>query len=291
MKRNNAWKISVLLFACILVACSGFDSDQKVLNQPVEISLNPYVGRLVTVKAVADGDTLNLLFDTGGGETFIGPDIARRLGCTPSGRSIGFRMTGEKIESRYCQNISLEIGGVTFHHDMIGVWDINSILPENLPPLDGILSLKTFSDQPFTLDLASKSLILESEKSIGERTSAMTRLESRIANGTDGSELNVFLYGKIEDYGWFLLDSGNLDVVLVSRHLDFSKLNDSTSNSSTWESEFSLKNLTTASTKFRTKEIIYDGALSEEFIRKWIFSFDLSDNAVWAVPVENTKLK
>lgn len=288
---NCVLKMITILISIIFMACSAIESDQDIIKEPIEISLNPYVGRLLTVNALVGDDTLKLLFDTGGGETYIGPDVAHRLGCIPSGRSVGFRMSGEMVESQYCHDISLSIGGVSFHHESIGVWDINSVLPEELPRLDGILSLKTFLNQPFTIDLSSKCLILESKKSLEDRTNTMTRLESRIATGPDGSELTIFLQGKIEDNGWFLLDSGNLDVVLVSQNLVNKKLVDSTESSNIWESELKLRNLSSVSTRFRTKEIIYDGALSEEFMRKWIFTFDISINAVWISPVENSSSK
>lgn len=281
-------KLIVILISSIFIACSAIESDQIFIKDSIEISLNPYVGRLVTVNALAGDDTLKLLFDTGGGETYIIPDVANRLGCTPSGRSVGFRMSGEMVESQYCHDISLSIGGVPFQHETIGVWDINNVLPEGLPRLDGILSLKTFINQPFTIDLSSKRLILETKESLEDRTNKMTRLESRIATGPDGSELTIFLLGKVRDYGWFLLDSGNLDVVLVSQHLANKILLDTTN---IWESELQLRNLSSVSTRFRTKDIIYDGALSEEFMRKWIFTFDLSINAVWVSPVENSSSK
>ncbi len=233
---NCVLKMITILISIIFMACSAIESDQDIIKEPIEISLNPYVGRLVTVNALVGDNTLKLLFDTGGGETYIVPDVCHRLGCTPSGRSVGFRMSGEMVESQYCHDISLSIGGVSFHHESIGVWDINSVLPEELPRLDGILSLKTFLNQPFTIDLSSKRLILESKESLEDRTNTMTRLESRIATGPDGSELTIFLQGKIGDNGWFLLDSGNLDVVLVSQNLVNKKLVDSTESSNIWES-------------------------------------------------------
>ena len=285
MKKYYSLKIIVSLISIILIACTKFESNEKTIKDPIEVSLHPYVGRLVTVNALVGDDSLKLLFDTGGGKTFIGSDVARRLGCEPSGRSIGFRMNGEMVESKYCHNIAITIGGVSFQHDNIGVWDINSVLPEDFPPLDGILSLKTFLNQPFTLDLSSNHLIFESEKSLNERIKRMTKLESRIATGPDGSELTVFLHGRIKDYGWFLIDSGNLDVFLVSHHFAENIQNDSTTSTSTWESEFTFKNFLSSLTRFRTKEIIYDGVISEEFLRKWIFTFELYTNSVWIEPV------
>ncbi len=256
-----------------------------MIKNPVEIALNPYVGRLVTIDVTIGDDTLKFLFDTGGGKTFIVPELAHRLGCTPFGRSVSFRMTGEMVESQYCHDIALSMDGISFHHDMIGVWDVNSVLPSDLPQLDGILALNTFKNQPFTLDMAAQKLVLESQESLFKRTSGMTKLASRIATGMDGSDLDVFLSGKIKAFGWFLLDSGNLDATIVAPHLAAEMESDATESSSTWEAEFSFGNSAPVPTRFRTKKIIYDGALSEEFMRKWVFTFDLMDHSVWALQV------
>lgn len=274
----------ILLSTVVIINCSS-QSYQSLPEQPVEIPLHPYVGRLVTVEAVVASDTLRLILDTGGGETLIGPEVACALGCMPSGRHVGFRMSGEKVVFQYCSDVTLNIGGIPFKHETIAVWDIRKVLPEDLPPVDGILSLKTFHNQPFTLNLAAKSMIFESGRSLANRIEPMTRLNSRIATGPDGSALTVFLHGKIKKSGWFLLDSGNLDAVQVAPHLDHNTASDSTS-SEVWESRFVLDHVQPVLTKFRTRNIIYDGALSEAFMRKWIFTFDLADNAVWAKPNE-----
>ena len=191
-------------------------------------------------------------------------------------------MSGEQVVFHYCQNVSLIIGGVKFHHDEIGVWDIKSILPEDVPPIDGILSLKTFGNQPFTLDLSSKSLVLETPESLANRIKNMHRLNSRIATGTDGSELDVFLHGRLEQDGWFLLDCGNLDAILVSEEFVDKSLVDSNKVSHINEAEFKLDGLSSHLVRYRTKNIIYDGALSEEFMREYIFTLDLSSNSIWA---------
>jgi hypothetical protein len=52
-----------------------------------------------------------------------------------------------------------------------------------------------------------------------------------------------------------------------------------------------LDNLSAIPARFRTKDIIYDDALSEEFMRQWIFTFDLSSDAVWVSPHDNSSSK
>jgi hypothetical protein len=291
MKCNFLLRISTVLISLIFIQCSSSKIDQSALKNPVDISLNPYVNRLVTVETIAGKDTFQLIFDTGGGETLISPEIAKRLGHVPSGRSVGYRMTGEQVEFQYCPDITLTIGGIPFHHEEIAVWDIHSILPKELPPVDGILSLKTFQNQPFTLNLSSKKLILETPQSLSNSIKSMTRLRSRIATGLGGSEINVFLHGKAQKSGWYLLDCGNLDVVLLSEKLNIKSSSDSISSSGVWESEFIFDNLEPVLTKFRKKDIIYDGALSAEFMNDFIFTFDLSSNGVWISPIEKSLSK
>jgi hypothetical protein len=45
-------------------------------------------------------DSVSLLLDTGGGETLIAPRVAAEIGCVPRGRSVGFRLRGERVEFR-----------------------------------------------------------------------------------------------------------------------------------------------------------------------------------------------
>ena len=219
MKKHRYILVSAFITLSILFSCKSNESGQDVFSNPVAVSLKPYVGRLFTVDALVNSDTLHLLFDTGGGQTLIGPDVAKGLGREPSGRSVGFRMTGEQMIYQICPDVVLNIGGKDFHHSTIGVWDVHSVLPEDLPPIDGILSLKTFANQPFTLDLSNKQLILETNQSLSARVKSMSRLKSRIATGPNGSELDVLLHGAIKKFGWFLLDCGNLDASLVAPHM------------------------------------------------------------------------
>ncbi len=191
-------------------------------------------------------------------------------------------MSGEIVESQYCNDITLDIGGLSFHHEVIDICDVNSIPPEDLPRLDGILSLKTFRTQPFLLNLSVKQLILESKESFESRTKEISRLKSCIATGPTGSELSVFLQGMIgEKEGWFLFDSGNLDVILVSPHMTNGMSETMKTEERIWESDFKLCGGRMETARFRVKEIIYDGALSEEFMHDRVFSLDFSVNCVW----------
>ena len=184
----------------------------------VELRLEPYVGRLVTITTVVGNDTLPFLLDTGGGETLITPSVAKQLGCVPSGRTVGFRMGGERVEFALCNDVTLTLGGRAFPHPDIAVFDIASLLPADWPLLGGVVSLKTFADHVITLDLANAGLTVESDASTAQRVAQMTRIRSRVASGTDGRSLTVFLRMAAPTPGWYLLDSANLDVIRVGSH-------------------------------------------------------------------------
>ena len=55
----------------------------------------------------------------------------------------------------------------------------------------------------------------------------------------------------------------------------------------TWQAQFKLDGYGDVMTECRTKEIIYDGALSEAFMRKFVFTFDLASNSIWAKSVDS----
>lgn len=274
----------VALLTCITaLSCSGTTSRQPV----VELLLEPYVGRLVTVTTVVDGDTLPFLFDSGGGQTLITPELATRLGCTPKGRGVGFRMSGERVEFSYCPDVTLELSGQRFDHEEIAVFDIASLLPSDWPPLAGVVSLKTFADRTVTLDLQRRRLVLESDESLDQQRSKMTKVPSRIATGPDGRSITVFVRMKAPAAGWYLLDTGNLDVVLVSTHL----LGDTVppADGSAQVTAVELEGLAPVEARWRGREIIYNGVLSEEFIRKFILTIDVAHSEVWVASSEHVE--
>lgn len=248
---------------------------------PVVIRLNPYAGRLVTVPVVMEKHTLTFLLDTGGGQTLITPRVATLIGCAPSGRSVGFRMSGERVEFKHCGATRLEIGGRTFARAQIAVWDVMSVLPRELPPLDGVLALDVFEQQPFTLDLAGGSLTLESSASLKERQRGARTLKARVATGLSGAELTLFLQGRLDEPGWFLFDSANLDLVQAAPHL----LRATGPLPREIESaSFALEGLPAGNLPVRVRDLIHDGALSESFLRGWAWTIDLARGEVRAHP-------
>jgi len=268
-----------LVVATTPLACLAGVAPQRAADEgSVVITLEPYLGRLVTVRAMVGREKLTLLLDTGGGQTLITPSAAARIGCTPSGRSTSFRMTGERVVFERCDTCVLEIGGHSLAKSGIAVWDVMAVLPKGLPALDGVLALDAFAHQPFTLQLAARTLTLESARSLERRVATMTRVRARTATGLAGADLTVFVRGALDRAGWFLLDSGNLDLTCVAPHM----VQRGVTVPSQLESvALSLDGFPTRNVPVSVREIIYDGVLAEDFLRQWTWTFRLASGEVW----------
>jgi hypothetical protein len=248
------------------------------------IYLEKYAGNLKKVKVTIGSNSYSFLFDTGGGETFISPEIAENLGKTIYGNATGFRMNGEIIKYRKTDSISFNLGHVTIFHSTIGVWDIMRILPKDFPKLDGVLSLKSFNDKILTIDLANNKMILETPSSYHKLIRNKNVLPTRFANGPDGNELNIFLgIHKQKHLYWFLFDSGNLGELLLSHHTAYEWGLESDTVSQ-WK-QLGLLDISIGIKQFTSeaasKDIIYDGSLNFAILSKSTFIINFSQKQVW----------
>lgn len=269
------------LSALLAVACGG-GAPPGASSSPAtadSLALEPYVGRLLTLTGRLHGDSLRLLFDSGGGETLLAPHVASAIPCTPEGRSVGFRMSGERVEWPLCHDVTLTFGDREIVDATVGIWDIAALLPEGLPRLDGVVSLETFRDHAVTLNLAGSRIVLETGRSLADRVRTMTPVPMRIATGDDGSHLTVLLEGRLRTpptAGWFLVDSGNLSEMVLAPHLGASGDSSVT---------ITLGDGLAVSAASRTEDIIYDGALSEAILRRLVVTLDLPTGRAWVAQV------
>ena len=160
-----------------------------------------------------------MLFDTGGGATLVTPDVARALGCTPFGRDVGHRMTGEAVEFQRCESLDVSSGTWRRRIEPVAVFDIGRLLPPELPKLDGVLALDAFEGEVVTLDWAAGMLTVHAP---ADAPAALERagVPVRIGTGDSGRFYSALLPVAASRGGlWFLLDSGNIRGTLVARHV------------------------------------------------------------------------
>ena len=248
------------------------------------IKLKSYQENLQTVDVFIEGKKYNFLFDSGGAETIISPEIANKLGKKIYGHSVGFRMSGEMLTSQKCDGILMKIGAVNHFHPTVGVLDIMSIFPKEFEKVDGVISLKSFNTGVLTIDLSNNKLIVETSTSAKARIRGKSVVPSRFANGLEGNELNVFIgIPKNGFFYWFLFDTGNSGPLLLSpstANVWDVKLDQNNPQALAQSREFIVGPKILNVSPF-IRPIIYDGVLNYSTISKNVFVIDFIRSKVW----------
>jgi len=250
-----------------------------------EVRLERYAGRLRTVQVAVGGADRRFLLDTGGGITLLAPATAREAGCVPWGRLTGFRMSGERMDFPACGPVPLELAGTGLVPEA-AVLDFARILPPGLPPLAGLVSLQTFGSRAVTLDLGGGRLWIETAASLAERTRGMAPLPARpqLDMGGAGVDLFVAVDGR-RGRLWFLVDSGNLDEVLLAPHaleeVAAGETLEALRAGRTVEVDLRLAGLGQARVEARERDVIYDGVLNAAFLERVVLAVDLGPVRAW----------
>lgn len=245
------------------------------------ITLARYQSRLRIVRVHAANRDWQFLFDTGGGSTMISPDVAAAIGCAPRGSITGHRMSGDPVVTPTCSGSPLTIGGWTAPPQTLGVFDLMSLLPGDWPRLDGVISLRSFAGRRITLDLAANSLTVHA--SGDDRTpGGAVAFTGRIASGPSGAELLTFAAVPVAaDTIWLLIDSGNLDAVLLAPHA--ARMLELQDSAGTEHPEVSLPFPpgSALKTRARVRQLILDGALNAEWLERGRLTMDLAASRFW----------
>ncbi len=278
-----------IILAATIAGCARVSSDVSgagPADRPATIYLSTWAGLLRSTPVTIAGAAHPFIFDTGGGETMISPDVAAAIRCTPYGRAIGFRAGGEQVAFEYCDDVQLRLGDVAIAHERVGVFDLKSILPAGLPPADGVVSLRSFRGQPVTIDLAGGRITVETADSLAARIAGMRPLTIRVASGPTGAETTVYIAARVgEQRVWLLLDSGNGDLLLVAPHVARA----ANLQGATGEVLVELDGLGPIRLPARASNMIYDGVLGADFMQQWIFTLDLASSRAWAAPAAKPK--
>ncbi len=176
--RDNLKQITVMVMAILLIAfaspefCAGRSNGkdfrnsrqgeiQKQYVMPIELSKYGHVEIRAKVNSVEG----IFILDTGAGINVITKTFASKLGKIKmhDGSFTGFRATGEPLEMHLYTISSLEIGDLQERNSTF------TILDADLGKIDGLISLASFKEQPFTIDYANKKLYLESSGSLMSR--------------------------------------------------------------------------------------------------------------------------
>lgn len=256
----------IVVIGALLAGCATTPKRAGLeLPAPQVVALAPFMQTdLRTVKVDAGGRTLRFLFDTGGGITVISPQVAELVGCKPAGRLTAHRMSGQRIDAPRCDAVPLTLGAVALKPDAI-VMDLARLMPPEWERVDGLVSLQTIEALPFTLSLAENRLVLETPSSLEAQVSAgMQAVSFRVARPAGGAAVDVFMRVEAEPPLWMILDSGNIDQVVLAPH--------------------AAKQLgagTFEGLPARELDILYDGNLGAAYLKTRVVSVELVGGRMW----------
>ncbi|MBW8302905.1 MAG: retropepsin-like domain-containing protein [Brevundimonas sp.] len=281
-------RLPTMMTASVLAALASSPVAAQSRAGP-EIPLSDYLGILHTVEATVEGQTGTFLFDTGGGVSVVTVEFAERIGCTPWGNLSGFRLSGERLDLKRCDDIVFDLGnGVSLTSPAAGVFDLKTLLPPE-GPVDGILSLDAFADQPFTLDLAARRIVLETPDSLAARIDGAVEVPVHFARQAGGYSLTVLALAET-DAGdlWLQLDSGGVPPLLLAPHAAAAM---GVPEAAGPAEPFRLalgagerRAMVDVAPTVRPNMII-DGNIGEPTMARMLLTFDLANERLWVRPV------
>lgn len=262
----------------LLVIAAALWLAPRAAAEPVDLQLQPYVAMLRTIDVEIGGRPAHMLFDTGAGISSITPEFAAQIGCAPFGEITSFRMDGERVRFQRCAPAPSRIGRETALREF-AVFDLQSVLPEGLPHLDGVLGLDAFAGKTITLLPNLSGLRIESRASARRTTRDLETSRARMFREASGRGLTMFAPAS-SPHGdlWLLLDSANLAGVRLHPWAQQALLSDRpgpaiemmVEGAGPWRGEAALD-----------ADLIYDGALDAQFMASHAITMDLRDGRLW----------
>lgn len=269
-------------------------TDAAAPPTAARFDLRPYQqGGHRSVSVTVGDRTMPFLFDTGGGITLVGPELAEAASCRPSGRLVGFRMRGERVDFPRCEGVTLGVGGHSLTPGSVGVFDLSALLPEGWPRLGGLLALSSFGQEVVRLDLK------------GGRVELLEKLDAT------GTAYNVVQQASGYSYVvlvpidtprgrlWFELDSGSDAPLIVAPHaaemlgVDLEGA-DVTHHVEEGKPEWwgiervqlTLPDVGPVTTEAKAMDIIYDGNIGAPLMERFVWTIDLGEQRLAIRPRE-----
>jgi len=242
--------------------------------------------RSVALRVEVGGKERLFQFDTGGGNSFISPEIAKELNCEKGARVVGFRMTGDKLEAPRCDDVALNIGGQRFIVPTAGVYQVGEFNAKGVT-VDGLLALDVFEGKTITMDFAGLKLIVETPESAAARIAGATELPARLIREMGGYALAIDIQvpSKFGHLG-FQLDSGNGGTLLIAK--PYAAAFGFDPDKGPRLGSFPIGKGITASGFVMPAGITLDGNLGMPFLKNYLVTIDLALGRVWLAPNPTT---
>jgi Aspartyl protease len=254
----------------------------------VRLNLQPYFRDLRVVHVMAGQRPLTMLVDTGAGATAISPEIAAAIGCSPHGRDVGHRMTGEAVTFQRCESLTLSSGSWSHAFEPIGVFDVGALLPKELPHVDGILGLDAFRGHVITIDWSGNAILVV-DRSRERLAVAASGAPFRAATGETGRFLTAYVPVRgARDPLWLLLDSGNLRGTIVA---DSVIKDGQLPLAADGQAVLAVGSLAAITSPYVVAPLAIDGALGTDYLKRGLVTLDLRMQEVRTSDLEQDVLR
>jgi len=231
------------------------------------------------------------VLDTGIGVSLISKALCERLGCKVTGEHTGKRMSGQEIRVPLATVPSVRFGARAVKDLPVGVFDLG----DDLPGIEGFLSLGFFDGAGFTVDYAASSVVIEDAASLAARAAKGTAISVEVKR--EGPVLTVFLPLVVAERDALVeVDTGSNAVILHDRYLELlgvqrddpkvrrAEGKDETGN--TFVRHFAVVSgpfaprgapaVARKDLKVMFQTIIYDGLVGDAFLRQFTVTYDLA---------------
>ena len=249
--------------------------------QPTVLKLEQF-RRGVGVRVEIGGKERLFQFDTGGGNTFMSPEIAKEIACEKGARVVGFRMTGDKLEAPRCDDVPLTIGGHRFTIPTAGVYQVGEFNAKGVT-VDGLVALDIFEGRTITMDFAGLKLIVETPQSAARRIAGATELPARLIREMGGyaMTIDVQVPSKMGHLG-FEIDSGNGGTILVAK--PYAAAFGFDPDKGPRMGSIPIGKGIEASGFIMPAGITLDGNLGMPFLKNYVVTVDLEKGRLWLKP-------
>jgi hypothetical protein len=250
-------------------------------SQPIVLKMEQF-RRSVALRVEIGGKERLFQFDTGGGNTFISPEIAKELNCEKGARVVGFRMTGDKLEAPRCDDVAIKIGGHTFTSPTAGVYQVGEFNAKGVT-VDGLVALDVFEGKTITMDFAGLRLIVETPESAAARIKGATEIPARMIGEMGGYAITIDAQvpSKVGHLG-FELDSGNGGTLLIAK--PYAAAFGFDPDKGPRMGSFPIGKGIEASGFVMPAGITLDGNLGMPFLKHYIVTLDLEKGRIWLKP-------
>jgi len=282
---NLRSSLQLVVACCLILLLAALHSKSRPAPSAT-IPLEPYLRAQAVVHAVVNGRPGTFLFDTGEGVSSFSPSFVEKVGCHAWGRISGFRMSGERLDNKHCDNITFDLAGQKLLAPVVSTVDIMKFLGPDVPPVDGSLGLDLFAHRTITI-IPRKAIVLETPSSTTKRVKAALELPIRMVRDVEGIALSVDAAVRTpEGLAWMELDSGNGGSLVIGNHIA-PLLGLPADRNTPQQGKFELANGIPVDGTIRTRDLIMDGNIGAQFLNKWILTLDLEHGRAWLASLAN----